>query len=223
MLDYQLVLATFMALFPIANPFSTAPVFLAITHGDSDERRAKQARMGVIYMFCILFMFLIAGTMIMKFFGISIPGLRIAGGIMIAKIALNMLRPAREDEQTNEEEEESIDKRDVSFTPLAMPSLSGPGAIAVTIGLTSHVVHWTNYVAIVFGLLVVCALCWIVLRAATRIVRLLGVNGMNAMTKFMGFLLLCVGIQFVVNGIIGIVTDAKFLQALTQAFQAATV
>ena len=214
MLNIGLTLTTFMALFPIANPFSTAPVFLAITQGDSEQKRAKQVRMAIIYMFAILVVFLVAGTMILNFFGISIPGLRIAGGIMIARIAMSMLTPSREDEQTQEEEEESVQKRDVSFTPMAMPSLSGPGAIAVTIGLTSLAEHWWDYASIIFGIFVVCLICFFVLRGATKIVKFLGANGMNAMTKIMGFLLLCVGIQFIVNGITGIVTDVGFLQTL---------
>lgn len=203
-----------MALLPITNPFSTAPMFLAITEGDSDADRARQANMGVLYMFLILFTFLIAGTLIMNFFGISIPGLRIAGGIMIARIAMKMLQPKKEDEQTDEEQKESRGKNDVSFSPLAMPSLSGPGSIAATIGLTSLVKNWFDYVAIALGILGVCLLCWAVLRGATRITRVLGVNGMHALTKIMGFLLLCVGIQFIVNGILGVLTDEKFISTI---------
>ncbi len=94
MLNIALALTTFTALLPIANPFSTAPVFLAITDGDSEEKRAQQIRMGIIYMFAILVVFLVAGTMILNFFGISTPGLRIAGGIMIVRISIQMLNPS---------------------------------------------------------------------------------------------------------------------------------
>ncbi len=218
MLNIGMVLTTFTALLPIANPFSTAPVFLAITDGDSEEKRAQQIRMGIIYMFAILVVFLVAGTIILNFFGISIPGLRIAGGIMIVRISIQMLNPSREDEQTPEEEAESRQKKDISFTPLAMPSLSGPGAIAVTIGLTSQVQHWLDYVAIICGIFVVCLFCFVVLRSASKIVAFMGANGMNAMTKIMGFLLLCVGVQFVVNGIKGIVMDPEFLKGLVEAY-----
>ena len=218
MLNIGLALTTFTALLPIANPFSTAPVFLAITDGDSEEKRAQQIRMGIIYMFAILVVFLVAGTMILNFFGISIPGLRIAGGIMIVRISIQMLNPSREDEQTPEEEAESRQKKDISFTPLAMPSLSGPRAIAVTIGLTSLVQHWLDYVAIICGIFVVCLFCFVVLRSASKIVAFMGANSMNAMTKIMGFLLLCVGVQFVVNGIKGIVMDPEFLKGLMEAY-----
>ncbi len=219
MFNIELALSTFVALFPIANPFSTAPVLLAITQGDSDERRAHQVRQGIVYMFAILLVFTVAGTVILNFFGISVSGLRIAGGIMVGSIAIKMLNPSREDEQTAEEEEESIHKRDVSFTPLAMPSLSGPGAIAVTIGLTSLVEHWLDYIAILSGILFVCLICFFVLQGATKIVNFMGANGMNVMTKIMGFLLLCVGVQFIVNGIRGAVIDPEFLERLVETYQ----
>lgn len=80
----QLAIAALVALLPIINPFSTAPMFLAITEGDSEEYRQKQARKAVIYMVCILIAFLVSGSFIMNFFGLSIPGLRIAGGILVA-------------------------------------------------------------------------------------------------------------------------------------------
>ncbi len=99
-----------------------------------------------------------------------------------------------------------------------MPSLSGPGAIAVTIGLTSLVQHWLDYVAIICGIFVVCLFCFVVLRSASKILAFMGANGMNAMTKIMGFLLLCVGVQFVVNGIKGIVMDPEFLKGLVEAY-----
>ena len=219
MFNIELALSTFVALFPIANPFSTAPVLLTITRGDSDERRAHQVRQGIAYMFAILLVFTVAGTVILNFFGISIAGLRIAGGIMVGSIAIKMMNPSREDEQTAEEEKESIRKRDVSFSPLAMPILSGPGAIAVTIGLTSLVEHWLDYIAILSGILFVCLICFFVLQGATKIVNFMGANGMNAMTKIMGFLLLCVGVQFIVNGIRGAVIDPEFLERLVETYQ----
>lgn len=89
----QLAIAALIALLPIINPFSTAPMFLAITEGDTDAERRDQARKAVIYMICILVAFLIGGSFIMKFFGLSLPGLRIAGGILVAGVGMRMLYP----------------------------------------------------------------------------------------------------------------------------------
>lgn len=214
MRDMELILAATAALLPIINPFSTAPLFLAMTEGDSHKERMAQARRGVTYMVAILGSFLVGGSFIMNFFGLSLPGLRIAGGILVAGVGMRMLYPKDDHEQTPEERAEMRAKRDISFTPLAMPSLSGPGAISVTIGLTSLAKSWTDYVRIFIGILIVAGIVYAVLRLSTRLVSLLGVNGLHAMTKVMGFLILCVGIQFVVNGITGVASDPDLLHTI---------
>lgn len=208
---WELILGTFLALFPIINPFAATPVFLAITDGDSDKRREQQARMGCVYMILILVASLVGGTFIMNFFGISIPGLRIAGGFLVAGIGMGMVSPPKPGAHDDHERRAAQAKDDISFSPLAMPMLSGPGSIAVTIGFTSLAKHPLDYVAIILGILVVALVSYLVLRLSVHIVRLIGVNGMSAMTKIMGFLLLCIGIQFMVNGVIGITSDSELL------------
>jgi multiple antibiotic resistance protein len=216
----ELAIATIVALLPIINPFSTAPMFLAITEGDSDAERQEQARKAVIYMLCILVAFLIGGTFIMQFFGLSLPGLRIAGGILVAGVGLRMLYPKDNQTQTHAEQQESRRKRDVSFTPLAMPTLAGPGAISVTIGLTSLATSLLDFVAIIVGMLVVAVIVLITLRVSTRLVGILGVTGLNAMTKIMGFMILCVGVQFIVNGIIGVASSPEMIKGILQTIEA---
>jgi len=211
---WELILGTFLALLPIINPFASTPVFLAITEGDSSRQRERQARMGCIYMVAILVLSLISGTFIMSFFGISIPGLRIAGGFLVAGIGMTMLSPVRPVAQDEKERAAARAKGDISFTPLAMPMLSGPGSIAVTIGFTSLAKHPLDYVAIILGILVVAVISYLVLRLSIHIVRAIGVNGMSALTKIMGFLLLCIGIQFMVNGVLGIASDSELLKEI---------
>lgn len=213
----EIAIATVIALLPIINPFSTAPLFLAITEGDTEAERREQARKGVIYMVCILLSFLVGGTLIMQIFGLSLPGLRIAGGILVAGVGWRMLYPKADGGQSNAERLESRYKPDVSFTPLAMPSLAGPGAISVTIGLASLATHWWDFLAIACGILLVALMVFITLRVSTRLVRLLGVTGLSAMTKIMGFLILCVGVQFVVNGIIDVVTSPELVRGILEA------
>jgi multiple antibiotic resistance protein len=215
---WQLILGTVIALLPLINPLAAAPTFLAITEGDTHARRMQQLRMACIYMVIILVSFLIGGTFIMGFFGISIPGLRIAGGLLVAGIGSGMLvaapRGAAEDERAREA---ARAKRDISFSPLAMPMLSGPGSIAVTLGFISLANHWVDYVAIILGILIVAGVTYATLRLSGKIVTAIGVNGMNALTKIMGFLLLCVGIQFVVNGVLGVATDPELIRAIRDA------
>jgi multiple antibiotic resistance protein len=212
---WQLILGTIIALFPLINPLASAPTFLAITEGDSRERRLQQLRMACIYMVVILVSFLVGGTFIMGFFGISIPGLRIAGGLLVAGIGSGMLAAGPRSPKINDPAQQAARaKRDVSFSPLAMPMLSGPGAIAVTVGFTSLATHWLDYVAIILGILIVAITTYITLRLSERVVRLIGVNGMSALSKVMGFIILCIGIQFVVNGVLGIATDPVFLHGV---------
>ena len=218
----ELAIATIVALLPIINPFSTAPLFLAITEGDTEAERQEQARKGVIYMVCILVAFLVGGTFIMKLFGLSLPGLRIAGGILVAGVGLRMLYPKDDIGQTKAEQQESKRKRDVSFTPLAMPSLAGPGAISVTIGLTSLATSLVEFIAIIAGILVVAAMVYVTLRLSTRLVRVLGVSGLHAMTRIMGFMILCVGVQFIVNGIIGVASSPELINSIHQTWEAAS-
>ena len=215
---WELILGTVIALLPLINPLASAPTFLAITEGDTHERRLQQLRNACIYMIVILVSFLVGGTFIMNFFGISIPGLRIAGGLLVAGIGSSMLMaPGRDPKRSDAAEEEARAKRDVSFSPLAMPMLSGPGSIAVTIGFTSLATQWLDYVAIILGIAVVAVITYGTLRLSERVVLVIGVNGMNAVSKVMGFLILCIGIQFVVNGILGIVTEPALIRGIRDA------
>jgi multiple antibiotic resistance protein len=215
---WQLILGTVVALLPLINPLAAAPTFLAITEGDTRKRRLQQLRMACLYMIAILVSFLIGGTFIMGFFGISIPGLRIAGGLLVAGIGSAMLvatpRGVVDDERAREA---ARAKRDISFSPLAMPMLSGPGSIAVTLGFTSLADGWLDYFAIILGILVVAIITYATLRLSDKIVTIIGVNGMHALTKVMGFLILCVGIQFVVNGVLGVATDPALIRAIRDA------
>jgi multiple antibiotic resistance protein len=218
---WAIFLGTFIGLLPIINPLAAAPTFLAITEGDSAARRREQARKGCLYMVAILVSFLIGGTFIMNFFGISIPGLRIAGGILMTGIGMGMLTTQKSAARPDDEEREAARKKiDISFSPLAMPMLSGPGSIAVTLGFTSLATSWTDYFAIIAGIISVAILTYIVLRLSGRIVNFIGPVGVNAMTKIMGFLIMCIGVQFVVNGVLNIATDPDLLRGIREALSA---
>jgi len=213
---WSIFLGTVIGLLPIINPLAAAPTFLAITEGNDDARRRNQAMKGCLYMVVILVSFLIGGSFIMSFFGISIPGLRIAGGILLTGIGMNMLTAHRTTSEEQEEREAARQKRDISFSPLAMPMLSGPGSIAVTLGFTSLAQDWIDYIAIIAGIIVVAFVTYLTLRIAGRVVRFVGPVGVNAMTKIMGFLLMAIGVQFVVNGVLGVVTDPEVLRVFRE-------
>jgi multiple antibiotic resistance protein len=206
------VFSTVLALLPIVNPFSAIGILLGITANLTDAERTEQIKRACIYMFFILVAFLIAGGLIMSFFGISIPGLRIAGGLIVSYLGFRMLFP-EQPPITGQERREAIEKEDVSFAPLAMPSLSGPGSIAVVIGLSSTLQESANvvigHVFMVIGIAITALISYLVLRAATRLHRMLGTTGINAVSRIMGFILICIGVQFVINGVLEIVATAS--------------
>lgn len=206
------VLSTVGALIPIVNPLSAVGLVMSITADMTEQERNEQIGRACVYMVCILTAFLVAGGLIMNFFGISIPGLRIAGGMIVSYLGFRMLFPESA-AISGQERAEARAKADISFTPLAMPSLSGPGSIAVVIGMSTtvqtsqHIV--VGYALVAIGIAITALISYIVLRAATRLDKLLGATGMNAMVRIMGFLLICIGIQFVINGVVGVVSQMK--------------
>jgi multiple antibiotic resistance protein len=195
------LLLAFIALLPVVNPFSKPPIFISITEGLSAEERNKQALKASFYAFLILLVSLLGGSFVLKFFAISLPAVQIAGGLLIARTGFQMLSPQREHHQTHTEEQESKEKEDISFVPLAMPLLSGPGAMAVMINLATRVTHWIGWFVISVAAAAVCIISYFVLIESVRLERTLGVNGMNALSKLMGFLLLSMAVQFIISGI----------------------
>ena len=195
------LLLAFIAILPVVNPFSKPPIFLSITEGMTNEERKGQALKACLYAFAILLVSLLAGTFILAFFAISLPALQIAGGLLIARTGFQMLSPQKEHHQTGAEELEAREKEDISFVPLAMPLLSGPGSMAVMINLATDVTVWSEWLVIITASAAVCVITYFVLSQSLRLVRVLGVNGMNALSKLMGFLLLSLAIQFMINGI----------------------
>jgi multiple antibiotic resistance protein len=205
------VLSTVAALLPIVNPLSAVGMVVGITANLTEDERAAQVKRACIYMFFILTTFLIAGGLIMNFFGISIPGLRITGGLIISYLGFKMLFPDQA-MISGQERDEAIHKHDVSFTPLAMPGLAGPGSIAVIIGISStgqsgrHLV--VDHILVAIGIAITAAISYLVLRAATRLNGWLGATGMNAVSRIMGFLMICIGVQFCINGVLAIVAGS---------------
>jgi multiple antibiotic resistance protein len=201
------VLATFAGLLPIANPFSTAVVFLALTARLSETARERQATLACLYALGVLWLFLFAGALIMSFFGISIPALRIAGGLIVARVGFGMLSPP-EGELLDEP---PATQPDIAFTPLAVPMLSGPGSIAVTIGMAAGAETPTDFSAIAAGIALVIVVSWGILRSARAVKRLLGAQGVDALTRIMGFLLVCIGVQFIAIGVAEVAADPELI------------
>jgi multiple antibiotic resistance protein len=116
-----------------------------------------------------------------------------------------MLNPEPERPLPRRDQDESADKDAIAFTPIAMPLLSGPGSIAVTISMATSANNAFQYIPIGIGIVIVAAVSWLVLRYSSRIVDAMGRTGVNALTRVMGLILVCIGVQFVVTGVVDLV------------------
>ena len=201
---------------PLANPVSTVAVMLALSKGMSEQERKRQALLCSIYVFVIMAIAFYAGQAVMGVFGITISGLRIAGGLIVGFIGFRMLFPDERDEPEVEHSSAELQlrhKRDIAFIPLAMPTTAGPGTIALLIGTAATMsderpfTPWVMQVAPVVVFFLVSVILLLCLRSANAIIRLLGHSGVEALSRLMGFLLACMGVQFVINGVLDIIQD----------------
>ncbi len=199
---FAFLLASFTSLLSIANPFAAMPFFLAMTDGDTDEHRRQQALKASLYTGLILMVFLVGGNYIISFFGISLEGIRIAGGLLIIKMAYSMLDPDSQGRKLNAaDHSEAFRKPDISFSPLAMPMLAGPGSIALILGLASQSTAVSDYLTVAFAILLVALTSFGLLLIARKMTQMLGRSGMTALTRMMGFIALTIGVQFIINGV----------------------
>jgi len=213
-----------LAILPIVNPLGAIPLVMTVAAHLSEEERSRQIRRACIYTFILMAGFLIAGGLIMNFFGISIPGMRIAGGMIVAILGFQMLFPSAVP-ASRELGRETGYKADIAFTPLAMPGLAGAGTFAVIMSLSSQASaragldRVVDFAAVLTAILVVALLSFVVLRAADRLNRVLGPSGMIALTRLMGFLMVCIGVQFIIDGLTAILRDPEFWSGLSQAIE----
>lgn len=197
-------IGTFISLFSIVDPPMAAPVFVTLTEGQTAAERNQVARRASLFAFAILGIFFITGSLILNFFQISIDALRIAGGLMILSSAYGMLnKPETLDETEKKEARNKVKQHDdIAFSPLAMPILSGPGAIAVIIGMTANAGgSISKYLVILLAIMAVCFSSYVTMRVSDTIMNRMGPTIVKSFTRIMGFILLCVGVQFMVNGI----------------------
>ena len=153
-------------------------------------------------MFGVLITFLLVGTYILSFFGISLAGIRIAGGLIIMRAAYSMLNPEKGGRKlTDEDEAAAMEKEDISFSPLALPLLSGPGSIAVVIGFATQAEGFEDYMINGVSVVLVVLLTYIILRLAPISAKYIGPTGLNVMTRLMGFIALAISVQFILSGI----------------------
>ncbi|EFW54714.1 PTS system protein, cellobiose-specific IIC component [Shigella boydii ATCC 9905] len=214
--SFKVLLPIFFVLLPLANPLTTVALFLGLAGNMNSAERNRQSLMASVYVFAIMMVAYYAGQLVMDTFGISIPGLRIAGGLIVAFIGFRMLFPQQKaidspEAKSKSEELEDEPSANIAFVPLAMPSTAGPGTIAMIISSASTVrqsstfADWVLMVAPPLIFFLVAVILWGSLRSSGAIMRLVGKGGIEAISRLMGFLLVCMGVQFIINGILEII------------------
>jgi multiple antibiotic resistance protein len=197
---WPFTLLAFTSVLFIVNPIAVIPTYLVITHKETSDQRAKTARRACIAAACILVAFALAGRQIFQVFGITIDAFRVAGGLILWVVAMDMLHGVRRTQEGAEEIAESSVKEDVALTPLAMPMLAGPGAISTIMVLSGQASSMPEKLAVYTAIVVTMAIAWIVLRVGERLVLRMGETGIRVMTRIMGLLLAAIAMQFVITG-----------------------
>jgi multiple antibiotic resistance protein len=200
----ELALRAFLTLFVVVDPVGIAPVFLGLAGARPAGEQARIARRAVAVAGVVLFGFAVGGAWLLDKLEVSMDAFRIAGGILLFRIAVGMVLAAHERE-TREEEEESRSRTDVSVFPLAIPLIAGPGAMASTMILVGQAGRDPRLLAVVFAMAVaVLAMTWLALRLASPLGRVLRRTGVNVVTRVLGVLLAALAVQYVADGARGL-------------------
>lgn len=197
----QFALVSFTSILFLVDPIAVVPTFLAITQGETLERRRATARRACIAAGILLIVFAAAGNLIFRAFGITLPAFRIAGGAILWLVAMDMLRGERRTQESEAEIDEGMRKDDVALTPLAMPMLAGPGAISTVMVLSGQARTPARAAVIYASIVLTLVISWIMLRVGDRVMSRFGQTGIRVIMRIMGLMLAAVAVQFIVTGI----------------------
>ncbi|MEO5965514.1 MAG: MarC family protein [Candidatus Limnocylindrales bacterium] len=197
----EFAIKAFFTLFVVVDPIGLVPVFIALAGHRSPATQARYSRRAVLIAGGVMVAFAIVGGPLLEYLGISVAALQIAGGILLFKIALDMVY-AQVRRETAEEEVENRAKEDVSVFPLAIPLIAGPGTLAsvlILVGGTGG--NRADFAIVLLMGVVVLLLAYLFLRLSTRIAKLLGQTGINVVTRVLGLILAALSVQYVADGV----------------------
>lgn len=201
--ELKFAVVALSAMFFVVDPLVSLPIFLTITAGDSAAQRRRTAARAAFATWILLSTFAVAGGLIFQAFGISLGAFKIAGGLMLLLMSIDMMRAQPSATRTSAEEQaESRARDDVAIFPLATPMLAGPGAIAAVMVLMSRAAWRPVATAAVFvAVTLTCVACWLLMRYAAAAERLLPKTVLSAFERVMGLLLAAVGVEFIAGGV----------------------
>ncbi|MDA7804050.1 NAAT family transporter [Crocinitomix sp.] len=203
----ELFIYTFAALFSVINPLGTVPIFVGLTKENSRAERASISFWTAFNVLIILVLSFFVGKYILLFFGISLSALKIAGGLIITSSGFALLTGKFTEHKgmKKREKDDAFTRSEVSLTPLAIPMLAGPGTISLLI--TYHEAHsiTTDRLLILAAIFFTAIVIYLVLKSAFVIVKGLGASGINALSRIIGFIVIAIGVEYIISAIVAIV------------------
>ena len=203
----ELFIYIFAALFSVINPIGTVPIFVGLTQHDSKSERSRVSLWTAIDVFIILIISFFVGQYVLDFFGISIEALRIAGGLIIVRSGFSLLSGKfKKTRGINKKVEDDVQTRnDIALTPLAIPMLAGPGSISLLIAFYQDHQETHEIIIASLAILAVAVSIFIILRSAHYLSKILGASGIVAISRIVGFIVIAIGIQYIVSAIVSII------------------
>lgn len=196
---FHFIVAGFAALFPLVNLVGGVAIYASMSsHLDPAEKR-KQAIKTAMYIFILLAVFGLLGPLILKGLGLTIPALQLAGGLIVGAAGFGMINPKPEHEENIKSKHEG--KQDISFSPMALPMLAGPGAIGAVIALGARHGSMETLIGLTLGYFLLALLTGVLLYFATPLFDKLKPGAIDALTRIMGFLILAIGTQIFIGGL----------------------
>ena len=197
------------ALFPIVNPIGNTPIFLSLTHGLSSQGRSALARMIAVNGLALIVISIFVGTHILVFFGISLPVVQVGGGLVVISTGWTLLRRPDDDDVDASDVKHDCDEKNYSrqaFYPLTLPLTVGPGSISVAIAVGANrregsEWQWPLIGGMLLGSVLIAASVYLSYRFAERLGRALGESAMNVIIRLSSFILVCIGVQILWNGL----------------------
>lgn len=203
----EIFIAVLAKLFSVVNPVGAIPMYLSLTASYAQKERNRTSLATSLYFVGICLAFFWAGSYILNFFGLQINSLRIAGGLIILSSGYALMNDKFDENRAmnSEVQHEAMEKTDISFSPLAMPLLSGPGSISLLIGFNADYNTWEERLVVTGVILLNGLIVYLILRSAPLFNRVLGVSGLKAGSRIMSFITMAIGVQFIIAGIVALV------------------
>jgi multiple antibiotic resistance protein len=202
----ELFIYIFAALFSVLNPLGAVPIFVGLTQDYTKAERSRVSLLTALNVFIILVISFFIGEYVLKFFGISIDALRIAGGLIIVSSGFSLLtgKFSKTRGVNKKVENDAQTRNQIALTPLAIPMLAGPGSISLLIAFYQDYEKISEKIIAVLAILGVALVIYFVLKSAHYLSRILGASGIVAISRIIGFIVIAIGVQYISSSVVNI-------------------